>query len=295
MSRSGARAKKIIGATASATALVMALSAVGGQAGAAPRGFVRVASHAAAAAQPTSTGRAIADLQVWDGKVYMGYGDYGANTGPITVSSFEPRRGVVSDEFVQDTEAVYNYRAIGNRLIAPSIDPRVAADYAAGGPWAEASVAGASHVFDVATLTGTDLWMVGSKDMDAVAWRSLDGGTTWAEVLRVAPRTTGDHARFYFAGVLNGRLYVHATDAGTGAHPASNVFDGASWSEGPALISGYTRGWRPVEFNGELVYTANPQNTGRVHAFDGSASRIIGMGRDIEVTPRKLYLLDSWG
>jgi hypothetical protein len=264
-------------------------------AGAAKPGFAKVATHAWAAAQRTSTGNALVDLEVFEGKVYAGYGDYGANTGPITVAGFDPAAGAFGAEFTSDTEAIYNLREVGGRLVAPATDPRTRADFAESGPWADARPLGATHVFDTVSLDGSDLWMVGSKGYDAVAWRSVDGGATWQTALVAPPVASGTYARFYFAAVLTGKLYVHGVDSNGVSHPTSKVFDGSGWSDGPSIVGGAI-GWRPVPYAGGVLFHGfGHGRTSSVYFFDGTTSRPVGYGYDFEVVGDTVYLLDSSG
>lgn len=264
--------------------------------GTAPATFAEVAAHPWAQAQPTSTGRQLLDLQAFEGRIYAGYGDYSANTGPITIASFTPGEVSFAAEAVSDTEAIYNYRPVNGQLLAPATDPKIAADFAAGGPWTDRAVVGAWHAFDMATLTGSDLWLVGSHGLDAVAWHSLDGGETWVESLRVPPAMGGGYARFYFAGVLGDRLYVQAHDANTGAQPSSMVFDGLAWTAGPALVSGSEPGWRPVEFNGSLVFhTWGHGFAAAIKKFDGRRTTSISTGYDLTVADGNVYVLGHDG
>jgi hypothetical protein len=238
--------------------------------------FEPLGVHPDAALQPTPRGRTVATLFGWQGRIYTGYGDIDANTGPIAVTSWDPAAGAFRAEWTSRTEAIYAYRAIGGRLYAPAIDPRglVGVDYAVGEPWTDRASALAWHAFDMATLTGADLWLVGQHDWDAVAWRSLDRGATWAEALRVRarPGRTRGLARFHFAGVHRGKLYVQATDTnGTGS--ASVAFDGTRWTDGPDLLPEPSAvGWRPEPFAGRMVYRTQPPFVdagARLLAFDG--------------------------
>jgi hypothetical protein len=256
-----------------------------------------VATNDWAAAQPTATGRALADLQVHDGRIFAGYGDYGANTGPIVISSLDPAAGTgFAMETTADTEAVYNFREVNGQLVAPSIDPRVSADYTIDGPWENVSALGATHVYDTVTLTGTDLWMVGSQGADAVAWRSADGGTTWEEARRVAPRSSTDYARFYFAGVAGGQLYVQAADLYNGAHPTSTVFDGSTWADGPSLLPAGGWGWRPVSYgSGFLMHEKGHGMDSNIRYFDGQSTQSVAYGLDFEVAADGVYVLGTDG
>lgn len=264
-----------------------------------PGAATELATHAWAAGQPTAQGRQILDLEVHDGKVWAGYGDYGANTGPITLAAYDPTSG---GDFVAattvDTEAIYNLRSVGDTLVAPATDPRRNADFALGDPWRQDRPLGATHVFDTTTLTGTDLWMVGSQGTDAVAWRSLDGGQTWTESLRQSPTSgaANDFLRFYFAAPLDGTLYVQAVSYATGASASSKVFNGSRWSDGPSLLGQGGVGWKPQPFAGGLVYANTGQGqAGAIYFFDGRSVTTIGVGWDVEVDGGTAFILDLEG
>lgn len=246
-------------------------------------GFTKVATHPQAAAQPTAKGKTISALKECNGKLYSGYGDYGSNTGPIAVNPFDGSSFATSPELgAADTEAILGYRSIGGKLYAPSIDPRVSSDFAVGsagstGPsWMNPAPIHTSHAFDMATLTGSDLWLVGSSGSDAVAWRSLDGGATWAEMLRIPPASgaSGDFARFYGVGVQGGKLYLQASDYYTYVQSTSKVFDGSRWSDGPSLNAplGHSE-----PFAGKLLFhgNAHPGTIGPLAAFNGSTMTIL--------------------
>lgn len=263
--------------------------------------FVKVATHPEAAAQSTAMGRTIATLKAFEGKLYSGYGDYGANTGPIAIDPLDAGsfRGPVLSA---DTEAVWSYRQIGGRLYAPSIDPRKSATFAVGGgglsTWSNPTAFAASHVFDMVTLDGQDLWAVGSQGSDAVAWRSLDGGTSWTELLRVAPMSTdgGDYARFYAAGTLEGRLYLQAMDARGGLHPGSMVFDAGGWSAGPSLDAVFTH---TEEMDGRLLFHGTYHSalfSGSLMTFDGASSvTVYSSIYDYTVADGRVYVLTTGG
>src|SRR5262249_4211822 len=126
--------------------------------------FDLVGQHPQASAQPTGLGRIIGGLVGWRGQLYTGYGDFGANTGPIPVTSWDPATETFRAHWVSQTEAIYNYRPIGGLLYAPAIDSRVPpADFAVGEPWEDRVPVGTWHAFDMATLTGADLWIVGQQ------------------------------------------------------------------------------------------------------------------------------------
>jgi hypothetical protein len=263
--------------------------------------FELLGVHPQAVAQPTARGRIIGGLLGWKGQVYLGYGDINANTGPITVTSWDPAAAAFRTHWVSGTEAIYNYRPIGGRLYAPALDPGAPpAEFAVGEPWADRAHVGAWHAFDMTTLIGRDLWLVGQQEGNAAAWRSLDGGTTWALARWVPPGAVNHVARFHFAGVYQGKLYLHPWDS-SGTGPTSHVFDGVTWSNGPNLlpVAGAT-GWRPVVYAGRMVYqTRQPvENAGaQLLAFDGlQATLPLATGiYDFAVSGPELYALTVTG
>ena len=155
----------------------------------APAEFVSLGKNPFAAAQPTPVGRYLHTLEGWQGELYMGYGDYDENTGPIEVSAYNPRWSSYGTKLRFPTEAIELFRPIGDRLYAPAIDPRgdgPSAAVAVGEPdgrWSNNKDVWMTHVFDVATFDGTDLWLVGSRKTQAIAVRSRDGGRTWETAL----------------------------------------------------------------------------------------------------------------
>src|SRR5262245_42593225 len=64
-----------------------AVVASGGPCGAPPR-LLGTPPHAAR--QPTPRGRTLHATKGWMGRLYFGYGDIEANTGPIEISSYDP-------------------------------------------------------------------------------------------------------------------------------------------------------------------------------------------------------------
>ena len=258
-------------------ALLLAACGTGTDTGTVDGDFVRVAVHLGALGQPTARGRILAVLFPFEGRLYAGYGDIDANTGPIAVAAYDPARGALERDWTSDTEAVYTYRVVDGRLIAPAIDPRVEADFASGPPWRDQRPVRADHVYDAATLSGRDLWLAGSQGLDAVLWRIDETGRP-SEVLRVPPedRSGDDFGRFYFAFAHQGRLYVHARDFYRGPKPASLVWDGRSWSDGPSLLPlPDAQGWHPQPFAGRIVYTSRQTvasaDGSRLLVFDGAS------------------------
>jgi len=258
-------------------------------------GFFLVGENPFAAAQPTPRGRRLHTLEGWRNELYIGYGDYSEDTGPIEISAWDPRQRVFSSKLSFDTEAVEHYRAIGDRLYAPAIDPRgqgQSASVAIGEPdgrWWNNKNVFVTHAYDVATLDGTDLWLVGSRGRQALAARSSDGGRTWATALTVSPQNDPrGAARFYFVFAYQGRLVVQAEDVDRGLHPRSHIFVNGGWTEGPDLRP--LQSCKPLPFAGKIVY----RGLAGLMVYDGTSARPVGPEvADLVVDGGTLYVLSG--
>jgi hypothetical protein len=141
---------------------------------------------------------------VFDGRLYIAYGDYTANTGPIKVSGLNLATQLGSGlETTLHTEETWTMRVIDGVLFVPYMDPQgTNADPSQGqyatrpsaGSWtAHTNVPDATHVFDIAK-TADGLWLFGSIEgvaQEATIWRSTDDGATWTKALQ-----TGDNSGF---------------------------------------------------------------------------------------------------
>src|SRR4051812_42552433 len=61
---------------------------------------IALGTHPHAIAQSTPLGRTLADTRGWHGRLYFAYGDLEANTGPIFISSYEPKTRTWTDHLL---------------------------------------------------------------------------------------------------------------------------------------------------------------------------------------------------
>lgn len=245
-----------------------------GTAGATHAGPTLVGLHPHAKDQPTAGGRRIETVTGFAGRVYFGYGDTVNNTGPIVVSSFDPRNRSWADHLTFRTEKVGRFRTIGGALWAPAWDATGREDvaYASSNSRHAWSAAGVGinpvHVYDASARGAAERFISGAFEGvgGAVArWT----GRSWAVSLSVP----GEYSRFYHLGELNGKLYtvlgnVSGTAPDYDVGQDSYVFDGATWSRGPKL-DGFIK---PMLFAGTLVYRSED---GRLLSFDGTRIRTL--------------------
>jgi hypothetical protein len=150
--------------------------------------FNVVGTHPDAINQSTATGKTLAALTAFNGKIYAGFGDYNSNTGPIGIRAFNPATNTFSSRLLNDqTEAVYQFRQINGKLYAPDIDPKAgesSGGYAVGTAngasetWQHKAPVTAVHMYDVAGYGGS-LWMAGAQGNNAMVWRGDPNGTNW--------------------------------------------------------------------------------------------------------------------
>lgn len=276
--------------------------------------FSLLATHPEAAVQPTSLGKTIADLAVLDDKLYAGYGDYSANTGPIKINPLNLKTNTFTgSELTILSEAILQFRQINGKLYAPMTDPDRPALEDAGygllsdGSWSSVYKAPAIHLYDMATLNGTDLWMVGSAmeadgktGKGAIAYRSLEGGETWTIAMEgdISSPQSG-FERYYWVAELDGKIYMQAESV-TPATPV-RIFDGADWTTGTTeRICTYRGG--PEVFAGYIICPGRTE----LSLFDGTSVQAValphgkscqpGSVTDVHVSDDKqLYALSSSG
>jgi hypothetical protein len=258
--------------------------------------------HPHAREQPTTQGRLINVIDGFEGKIYFGYGDTVNDTGPIVLSSYEPRSGAWEDRLTFRTERVGRFRELSGLLWAPAFDPQGRMDigYASGNnsqPWSEHSLDGpVLRVGPVHTYDATGRGMTPERYL-AGAYKASGGGGVirytpvvgWTVSLSVRGPTT----RFYNIAELNGKVYtvlggVIGTDPVYDVGDDSYVFDGVSWSRGPKL-DGFIK---PMKFADKLVFRSQD---GRLLAFDGTVVTELGIpdAVDHDVDTGKLVVLSG--
>jgi hypothetical protein len=105
-------------------------------------------------------------LKLFEGRLYVGYGDYGANTGPTDVIGYDFSTSGFVKEYTVQEEAITQFQTIGGKLVIPGVDATEAWDSGnvyvkSDDGWSKyRSVPYGLHVFDVAPYGGK--WFVGT-------------------------------------------------------------------------------------------------------------------------------------
>ncbi len=235
--------------------------------------FVLLGVHPEAKNQSTATGRTIATLYGYNNMVYPGYGDYGANTGPIAIHPWDIAANAWTPAplLMSRTEAIYTYREINGRLYAPAIDAKNLEDhsyaYTVGNSnvWQDAPGIDpprvAEHAFDIVGYHG-DLYLASMvRGNTADIYKSTDNGTTWTRDHTVYPSAQGDFNRFYGLVVYKDKIWTQA-EAYYNYAPLlpdhSEVYDGTSWTTGPSLrvpSGGHAPFNHPIVFADKVVFS----------------------------------------
>ncbi len=186
--------------------------------------------------QPSS-GRRISCLASFRERVFIGYGDWNENTGPIRLVSFNPQERRFDDGPMLATEAIDVMRVIGGELVVPEVDHTGWFWFYSdlhrfdGTKWFSLRLPRAVHIFDAAEFQGKlyvgyqfnprnasdGMHRVavfdGDRLVDAKAFEGDDVGRIW----RLLP--------------CGGRLYAFGENS-------SHVFDGRTWTlwSGPRTL-----------------------------------------------------------
>jgi hypothetical protein len=187
--------------------------------------FTELGTHPEAAAQTTDQGKTLNSLAVFDGKLLASYGDYNANTGPITINPFDLTSQTFDGSAISvPAESIGTWRVINGKIYATTIDPTCSGScpagyvvYTPGSGWEVKTPVNAEHMYDIATLDGTDLWMFGSAGgATSTAWRSTDDGQTWNVVQTYENVPGGDNSeRYHWGAVLDGKMYMQSDYSST--------------------------------------------------------------------------------
>ncbi|MBE6609695.1 MAG: hypothetical protein E7634_03395 [Ruminococcaceae bacterium] len=127
----------------------------------------------------------IYDMEIYDGKLYIGDGDYSANTGPVKVMAYDIAAGSWYVSGTLPDEAVTRFAYIDGQLVIPGTDPTDGWEYGNyyvlnGGEWETVrKIPGGIHNFDMAEFDGMIFAAVGVDAGKYPVACSKDGGQTF--------------------------------------------------------------------------------------------------------------------
>lgn len=134
--------------------------------------------------------RSVWDMAVQDGVLYVGAGDYDANTGPTPIWAYDIDKGVWTVSATVNDEAVSRFCVFEDTLLAPGIDAvGTSWEYGNyhildGGQWTSIEdLPGAVHNFDITRFEGSRFFALGTADGEASpVLASADGRTDFRPI-----------------------------------------------------------------------------------------------------------------
>jgi hypothetical protein len=169
--------------------------------------------------------RSVWDLHTYQGRLYVGCGEWTDNRGPIDIWSYDTtasQPAAWTKEFTVDDESIDIFRDYDSKLYVPGIDAREEWDYGnlyvkSGDRWQkQRTVPNGIHVLDAARFQGK-LYVSTGTDSGAALFESANEGQTWTR--RGDSWTEG---RFYEMAPLRDFLLVMGTQAQQGAYKYQN-------------------------------------------------------------------------
>ena len=164
------------------------------------------------------------DMTVYNGELYIGGGDYGANAGPVNVwkRSIKDRQWINTGS-VPDEE-INRYSVIDGKLVIPGTDPMD--DWSYGnyyiledGSWkVKKTIPNAVHTFDMLSHDGMLFAAIGVESGGYPAAVSLDNGESFSSITfkkKNVPINTEEFSRVrvYDLFLLDGEVYAVAVFA----------------------------------------------------------------------------------
>ena len=159
------------------------------------------------------------DMIVWDGALYVGGGDFDANTGPLPIYRLDPSTNEWTVSDLLPEEEFNRFCVLGDELTVPGIDPKEGWELGNyyvlnDGVWEQKRVLpNGVHCFDMVEYDGRIYAGLGVPDTESPIVVSEDGGETFVsvEMQKDGERvdTTGlDTVRVYDLFILGDRLYA---------------------------------------------------------------------------------------
>jgi len=262
----------------------------------------------------TATGKTISTLTLFNGKLFMGYGDYGANQPPnCHLLGWDIATGVVVDYGSLNTVAVLDMNVVNGQLAVPYTDASVGSypNAAFLDTSGNLSVVGndllAWHVYGSASFGGkryisgawadpnppnNNAYGIWRDDGPGVGWMRWSGGNPTFEPNSYlgTQRSTTILYRVHGLFVLGSTLY-----AGFGNGTILKTTTGAlgSWT---TAAGGVGRMKRPVVIGSEAFYGNNdPPFAGQLYKHTGTAqTQLVSVIYDHTLgTDGNLYYLDT--
>jgi len=228
--------------------------------------------------------RTVWDVEAYDGKIYIGCGNYdsnaGSNVGDLPVYSYDPATETWTKEYNVHDEQVSRFFSEWGNLYIPGMDPGSGAGengnyyYKAGGKWATySSVYRGIHMFDMLFLEDGKTVFAGlgtNTGVQPYISKSTDGGKTWnlvtfkkdgATLTNTSSTWSRTHNMFEYKGEVYGTLWVsgggNTGNMGLYKYNAStNTMDYYAATPSSLYLNSMSNGY-DFTFNGKFVNVYN--------------------------------------
>ncbi len=198
------------------------------------------------------------DMALFNGKLYIGSGDYGENTGPCDVWQYDPEAGEWTNSGTVNDEAIANFETVNGQLIITGTDPKNSWEHGsfytltADGWQTDRSVPYGVHMFDIALFQNKTFYGIGNANNAQSPVQMTADGKAYINV----PFYIGDEA------LLNNPNY------------------------------GYSRCYNLFEIDNELyafcfISRADGDNIYGFYKFDGNAFRLVSQISDLKLERSK--------
>lgn len=136
--------------------------------------------------------RNVWDMVVYQGRIYIGSGDFWANTGPVAIYSFKHGEKDFTLEYTAPDEMVSKFYVFDDKLVVPGNDPRESWDLGNlyvkdQGKWRKLrTIPRGVHCFEMTAINGTLIARIGT-DHTPMLLMSGDWGKRWAPIIFDSP------------------------------------------------------------------------------------------------------------
>ena len=163
--------------------------------------------------------RCVWDMAVYDGKLYVGTGDYSSNTGPVDIWSYDLSARAWSNSGSVEDEEISRFCFISGALVAPGIDPQESWELGnyyrlTDSEWEKVrNIPNGVHTFDMVEYDGLIFAGLGVEAGNSPIVCSDDGGKSFFEVDMQKKGVSFDGTGFeiirvYDFFVFEGELYA---------------------------------------------------------------------------------------
>jgi hypothetical protein len=260
-----------------------------------------LATHPHAKDQPTPLGKTISDVRGWKGLLYFAYGDFEANTGPVYITTFDPKTkawqehpvsyfesgtGALKSTPAFATHDIERFYPIGDSLWATAAQPVFAAPFdsatapeyavATGGhDWKQVDIAPRTlHIVSAIERAPGDIYLTGSAFMStdagvAAAADGRPGGHIWRSVdggpfTQLFPDFGKSTAESQYYDITGAWIFGAALHGVAYMSAAGYIYkhDGGAWDSWEE----FGQFLAPVPFADHIVFA----DLGQFFAFDGT-------------------------